>query len=141
MSKASPVYQTKGNDQENHLNNGGICSPPFSFVSFFVSLKMRQTFMFKKHVENFICEHCGAENIGDGFTNHCAQCLWSKHVDVDPGDRAATCSGMMKPVSVEGIVGKYDLIFVCETCGHTKKNKVSDRDNFTAVLQIANAKK
>jgi hypothetical protein len=96
---------------------------------------------FKRTVEDFDCEHCGAHNAGDGFTNHCRTCLWSKHVDKDPGDRLEACGGMMNPVSVEGIVGKYDLVHYCETCGFERKNKVSERDNFDAVLKIASAKK
>ena len=50
---------------------------------------------FIKVKEDFVCEHCGAEVKGDGYTNHCPKCLWSKHVDVHPGDRAAECGGMM----------------------------------------------
>ena len=26
---------------------------------------------------------------GNGYTNHCPKCLWSKHVDINPGDRGA----------------------------------------------------
>ncbi|MFN2146641.1 MAG: RNHCP domain-containing protein, partial [Anaerolineales bacterium] len=35
---------------------------------------------FQRRIEYFICEHCGAEVSGVGFTNHCPVCLWSKHV-------------------------------------------------------------
>ncbi|MEK7158524.1 MAG: RNHCP domain-containing protein, partial [Patescibacteria group bacterium] len=43
---------------------------------------------FQRRVEDFTCESCGAQVTGDGYTNHCPQCLVSKHVDVYPGDRA-----------------------------------------------------
>jgi Zn finger protein HypA/HybF involved in hydrogenase expression len=49
--------------------------------------------MFKRTIEDFTCEHCGEQVTGNGFTNHCPQCLWSKHVDIDPGDRLALCGG------------------------------------------------
>ena len=39
---------------------------------------------FKRKKENFVCENCGAEVKGDGFTNHCPKCLYSKHVDIFP---------------------------------------------------------
>ncbi|MBR6751902.1 MAG: RNHCP domain-containing protein, partial [Alphaproteobacteria bacterium] len=42
---------------------------------------------FVKRVENFTCAHCGAEVFGNGYTNHCPKCLWSRHVDNNPGDR------------------------------------------------------
>jgi hypothetical protein len=56
--------------------------------------------VFKKTKEDFVCEHCGKPVVGNGYTNHCPECLWSKHVDVNPGDRAATCLGLMEPVGV-----------------------------------------
>ena len=60
---------------------------------------------FQRNIENFRCEHCEAFVIGDGYTNHCPQCLWSKHVDINPGDREELCNGMMKPV---GVIKKSD---------------------------------
>lgn len=42
---------------------------------------------FTKTVEDFICAHCGTHVRGNGYTNHCPECLWSKHVDNNPGDR------------------------------------------------------
>ena len=63
--------------------------------------------LFQKTVEDFICEHCGNKVAGDGYTNHCPNCLWSKHVDVNPGDRAAICGGMMKAVKVETEKGTW----------------------------------
>jgi len=81
--------------------------------------------MFIKNKENFICENCSAEVIGNGYTNHCPKCLWSKHVDVEPGDRAATCAGLMKPISAEQSGGEWDIVHECVKCGHTKKNKIS----------------
>ena len=65
---------------------------------------------FQRRIENFVCEHCGEKVIGDGYTNHCPKCLWSKHVDVNPGDRMAHCGGMMKPEALEGaspIIGSF----------------------------------
>ena len=46
---------------------------------------------FIRREENFVCEVCGAKVKGTGYTNHCPQYLWSKHVDkLIPGDRAVT---------------------------------------------------
>lgn len=92
---------------------------------------------FKKTIEDFTCEHCGVHVKGDGYTNHCPECLWSKHVDVGPGDRAATCGGMMEPISLEGSTGKYRIIQHCERCGISRPIGLSKNDNMKAVLALA----
>ncbi|NUQ57246.1 MAG: RNHCP domain-containing protein [Candidatus Paceibacter sp.] len=92
---------------------------------------------FKRTIEDFICGNCGEEVKGDGYTNHCPSCLWSKHVDINPGDRAAECSGMMKPAKVETEKGEYVLTHRCVKCGHEKRNKMSAKDNFQEVLKIS----
>lgn len=94
---------------------------------------------FQKTVEDFVCEHCGASVIGSGYTNHCPKCLWSKHVDIEPGDRKATCGGMMEPTAVEGATPDYVLIHTCEKCGHTKRNLLAANDDMDAVLSIVKA--
>lgn len=90
--------------------------------------------------EDFICEHCGAEVKGNGYTNHCPQCLYSKHVDINPGDRMADCGGLMEPIDVEQKDGKYIIVQHCQKCGFIRRNKVEDNDDFEAILQIVRAK-
>lgn len=94
----------------------------------------RQNFI--RNVEDFTCGHCGARVLGTGYTNHCPKCLWSKHVDNLPGDRANGCCGLMQPVNVEITPEGYDLIHHCERCGVTKRNKVADNDNREALAAI-----
>lgn len=91
---------------------------------------------FQVKIEDFVCEKCGKAVKGNGFTNHCSNCLWSKHVDVNPGDREETCGGLMKPISVEIKNGEYVLLQKCEKCGFERKNKVWPEDNFEEVLKI-----
>lgn len=91
---------------------------------------------FTRNVENFICEHCGASVEGDGYTNHCTQCLWSKHVDIDPGDRGAACGGLMEPLRIEGTTPHYIIVHRCTKCGFERRNKVQDRDNPEAIVEI-----
>ncbi|QQG37556.1 MAG: RNHCP domain-containing protein [Candidatus Kaiserbacteria bacterium] len=92
---------------------------------------------FTRKIEDFICEHCGQTVKGTGYTNHCPQCLWSKHVDQNPGDRAEACGGTMAPIRVEGGTDAYVLIHRCEKCGVEKRNKVDARDSSAALLTIA----
>jgi len=92
---------------------------------------------FQKHKEDFVCEKCGTEIIGSGYTNHCEECLWGKHVDINPGDRASVCGGMMKPIGVEKKGDNYVLLHRCEKCGFERINKVSKKDNFNTILKIS----
>lgn len=92
---------------------------------------------FSRQIEDFVCEHCGTNVVGDGYTNHCPSCLWSKHVDVNPGDRAATCGAMMEPISVEGKGGEYIIQHRCQACAHTRPNRTRPEDDFATVIQIA----
>lgn len=92
---------------------------------------------FQRTVEDFTCTHCGHTVQGDGYTNHCPRCLWSKHVDVNPGDRAETCGGEMEPVAVEGTSPEYTLVHKCLRCGTKRRNKVQADDDKTTVVAIA----
>lgn len=91
---------------------------------------------FKRKIEDFACGNCGQKVKGDGYTNHCPKCLWSKHVDINPGDRVAGCGGMMRPVRAETKKGEYDIIHKCVKCGYEKRNKMSPKDNFEEILKI-----
>ena len=103
---------------------------------------------FKRKIENFICKQCGTEVKGDGFTNHCPNCLYSKHVDIFPGDRALlrqgsagqACEGLMKPISAEESGGGWSIIHICQKCGKSQKNKISKEDDFDKVVEISQGK-
>ena len=93
--------------------------------------------LFIKKIENFICEKCGLKTEGDGYTNHCPECLWSKHVDVFPGDRQGECGGMMEPIGVEKKGEEYIITHKCQKCGLEKTNKAVFEDNFDMLIQIS----
>ena len=95
---------------------------------------------FIKNKEDFICEMCKREVKGDGYTNHCPECLWSKHVDVNPGDRAESCGGMMEPIAVEVKSGEYTILHKCVKCGFERKNKAVKADNFQMLVQVSSNK-
>lgn len=96
---------------------------------------------FQRNIEDFVCEHCGKEVKGSGYTNHCPYCLWSKHVDVNPGDRAEECRGMMKPDHTEQKGDVIILVHKCEKCGLFKKNKINESDSFEKILEVAKERK
>ncbi len=92
---------------------------------------------FTKTIEDFNCAHCGAVVRGNGYTNHCPHCLWSCHVDNNPGDRLATCGGMMRPISVETDGVKFIITHQCEKCGKIKRQRTSDNDDIDAIINIS----
>ncbi|MBU4374965.1 RNHCP domain-containing protein [Patescibacteria group bacterium] len=92
--------------------------------------------LFTRCRENFVCENCGQQIIGDGYTNHCPRCLYSKHVDNNPGDRGNQCLGLMEPVFVEVKSRKYIITHRCLKCNAIKKNKSVSDDSFEAILTV-----
>ncbi len=96
--------------------------------------------VFIKNKEDFKCENCGYNVSGSGYTNHCGECLWGKHVDIEPGDRLATCRGMMKPIGSEKIGRDEDIIHECIKCRKTKKNRLSKDDNYDRVIELSSSK-
>ena len=79
--------------------------------------------------EGFACEHCGSrvEPLANGpCRNHCPECLWSKHVDDVPGDRASRCGGMMECVAVEQDARRgWMLVHRCTRCGAMRRNRAA----------------
>lgn len=96
------------------------------------------TLKFSRKIEDFVCENCGKKVKGNGFTNHCPHCLWSKHVDVNPGDRASSCQGLMTPFRIEkgDKDGEFIIVHKCVKCGYEKRNKTSENDNFEEIIKI-----
>ncbi len=77
----------------------------------------------------FTCDHCGQEVVplDDGsYRNHCPFCLFSKHVDVKPGDRQETCGGAMEPMGIHHKPGKgFQIIHRCRRCGAQRVNRIA----------------
>ncbi len=95
-----------------------------------------QSARFSRRRENFVCAHCGHPVRGTGYTNHCPECLWSRHVDVSPGDRSATCGGLMEPVGVLFEGGRHIVIQQCQDCGHRWRNRTTAADSRTALAGL-----
>jgi hypothetical protein len=93
--------------------------------------------VFKRVIENFNCENCGEHVIGSGYTNHCPKCLWSKHVDNHPGDRNASCHGLLRPVGALYKNDEFIISYVCVTCGKQSKNKSASGDNSELLIKLS----
>ncbi len=88
----------------------------------------------KRVIEDFTCQNCNTQVTGDGYTNHCPNCLWSKHVDIEPGDREANCGGLMEPQKIETDGTGFKVTHLCTKCGHTKSNKCAKQDQVDELL-------
>lgn len=89
--------------------------------------------------EAFICENCNKEVIKADKTarDHCPHCLYSKHVDINPGDRANKCQGLLKPISVEKFKNTYKIIYKCEKCNIMHKNIMALDDNMDLIIELS----
>ncbi|TDQ61811.1 RNHCP domain-containing protein [Maritalea mobilis] len=78
----------------------------------------------------FQCEYCQQQvaPLSNGsYRNHCPHCLYSKHVDLKPGDRRNICEGLMKPIGLVRHKKKgWQLKHACLLCGHIQMNKIAE---------------
>jgi rubrerythrin len=98
---------------------------------------MKNEKKFQRTIEDFTCEHCGYEVTGDGFTNHCPKCLWSKHVDINPGDRLNSCGGLMEPIAIEQKHGDNYIVQQCRVCGFKKRNRQNKNDDTESIIRLS----
>ncbi len=84
--------------------------------------------LFSKNDSGFVCLNCGKEVVPLGYSsrNHCPFCLYSLHLDVNPGDRLSGCGGLLKPISAIPDAKKgYIIIHKCQKCGELRRNKAA----------------
>jgi hypothetical protein len=92
--------------------------------------------------ESFRCRYCrldvSTSAPGTAHRNHCPYCLWSRHVDHVPGDRAAECGSLMEPIaiSVRGD-GEWVLVHRCGGCDVVHLNRSAGDDNPLALVRLA----
>lgn len=92
--------------------------------------------------ETFVCKVCGREVFPEGagseHRNHCPNCLSSLHLDIEPGDRASDCGGIMDPISVwVRKNGEWAVIHRCRRCGSLSSNRVAADDNPMKLMSLA----
>ena len=96
--------------------------------------------LFTEIDEEFTCEHCGnvVPKLGYSCRNHCNKCLYSKHVDKNPGDRAESCHGLLEPIGIEISPKKgYVIVYRCQKCGAIRKNKAAKDDNMDLIIKLS----
>lgn len=96
---------------------------------------------FTKNDEGFICANCGktVEPLKYTSRDHCPFCLCSLHIDINPGDRANDCQGLMVPVDLKYSQNKgYVLEYRCTRCNQKHNNKVAEDDDKNLIAKVAN---
>jgi hypothetical protein len=96
----------------------------------------------RREPKSFRCVNCRLDVPSDApgtqHRNHCPACLWSRHVDVRPGDRSADCGSGMEPIaiSVRG-KGEWMIIHRCTGCGELDANRSAGDDSPLLLLRLA----
>ena len=92
--------------------------------------------------EPFICENCNSkvDQLKYSARDHCPNCLYSKHVDINPGDRANNCRGLLEPIGIEKFKDTYKIIYKCKKCNMIHKNIVAKDDNINLIIDLSVSK-
>lgn len=92
--------------------------------------------------EEFICDNCKkvVQKLVYSSRDHCNYCLYSKHVDINPGDRMSLCRGNLVPIDIEKHKDTYKIIYKCDKCSSIKKNIVAKDDDFEKILDLMSKK-
>jgi len=94
---------------------------------------------FKMIDEEFICEICHKKINKLNYTarDHCNYCLYSKHVDIMPGDRLNNCHRILEPIGIEKFKNTYKIIYKCQKCNQLHKNIMAVDDNFEKIIELS----
>ena len=89
--------------------------------------------------EEFICLNCGkkVDKLEYSSRDHCPHCLYSLHVDINPGDRQNNCKGLLKPIDLEKFKDTYKIIYKCNKCGMLHKNIMATDDNMDKIIELS----
>lgn len=89
--------------------------------------------------ESFVCDNCKkiVEKLNYSARDHCPHCLYSKHVDINPGDRANECKGLLKPIGIEKFKDSYKIIYRCIKCNQSHKNIMAKDDNIDKIIELS----
>ena len=95
--------------------------------------------VFNELDEPFVCENCGfhVDKLGYSCRDHCPNCLYSKHVDINPGDRLNTCLGLLEPIGIEKYKDTYKIIYRCQKCKEIHKNIMAKDDNMDLIIELS----
>ena len=90
----------------------------------------------------FVCKVCRKTVVptgaGSDHRNHGPDCLSSRQLEHEPGDRAADCGGVMEPIAVwVRKNGEWAIIHRCKICGALSSNRIAADDNPVKLVSLA----
>lgn len=96
----------------------------------------------RRFIENnqgFVCKVCGVEVPlhPSSSRDHCNNCLYSLHIDIDPGDRLNSCKGLLRPVGIELKKGEKRVLYKCQNCGGRVVNITAPDDNSEEIVKLS----
>ncbi len=101
-----------------------------------------ETKRFTKNDNGFVCISCGREvkPLGYSSRNHCPHCLTSRHVDINPGDRACECGGELTAIKAEPDAKRgFIIIHKCKKCGAIRRNRAAEDDDRALLIKLTAA--
>ncbi len=93
---------------------------------------------FEKKNESFVCINC-KELVPPHPTSsrdHCTNCLFGLHVDINPGDRQNKCKGVLEPIGIESINNKERIVYRCKKYNEIIKNISAPDDNREMIINL-----
>lgn len=89
--------------------------------------------------EAFTCQNCKSKVNPLNYTarDHCPNCLYSIHIDNNPGDRSCDCKGLLKPIGIDHFKDTYKIIYRCNKCGMIKRNIMARDDNMDEIIRLS----
>lgn len=106
------------------------------FVKIFLGDFMKK---FTMRDEEFICLNCGKKVLPLNYTarDHCPYCLYSLHVDINPGDRLNNCKGLLKPIGIEKFRDTYKIVYTCDKCHQNHRNVMANDDSMDEIIKLS----
>ncbi len=89
--------------------------------------------------EGFKCIICNqkVKPLKYSARNHCPFCLYSIHIDINPGDRENKCKGLLKPIGIIKFKHSYKIIHKCDRCKLLVKNIIADDDDINIIIELS----
>lgn len=94
---------------------------------------------FVKNNQGFRCIVCATEvpPHPSSSRDHCNRCLYSLHVDINPGDRMNSCQGILEPAGLDLKRGEKRIVYRCRVCKAVVVNAVAPDDDEDKLIGIS----
>ncbi|MEP7103101.1 MAG: RNHCP domain-containing protein [Candidatus Dojkabacteria bacterium] len=97
---------------------------------------------FQKNNKSFTCLNCGKVTPAhpSSSRDHCIFCLYSQHVDINPGDRANDCKGLLKPIGLRVKNSRNQIVYRCGKCNKLTYCIIAPDDDRELIVKLGSLK-